>query len=106
MPDLPRLCWYVPNLSGTQLGVYTLTNITNTAIGIPYIYGLVNSYSVVLNDLGIAYVSLWISPKVILTLMIVTRIVLHSRNFRRAIGASASDTSSGLYTAAVALLIE
>jgi hypothetical protein len=88
-----------------QAGGDTLTDIVGVAVGIAYIYqesGIV--YNVISLDLGTSYLSLWISPKVILTLMIVTRLFLHRRKFRKAMGAL--DRSSGLYTAAIALLVE
>ena len=51
-----------------------------------------------------SYFLVSLSLNIILTLMIVTRLILHRRNLRRAIGVS--DSSDGLYTTIVAMLIE
>jgi len=53
---------------------------------------------------GIPYFSISISLNVLLTLMIVTRLVLHRRNIRRALGAHAGK--NGVYTAVMTILIE
>jgi hypothetical protein len=55
-------------------------------------------------NLGLAYYSISVSLNVILTLMIVTRLVLHSRNVRKAMGAETGTT--GLYKTIVTMLIE
>ena len=106
MPDLPRLCWYVLNF--WQADGDTLANITDVAIGIAYICwpwgSMVFHAPIVLSQLETSDMSIWILPNVLLTLMIVTRLILHRRNFRKAIGAS--DRSDGLYAAIVAMLIE
>ena len=84
----------------------TLANITDAAIGIAYVCeGLARSYvPIVFMHLGTSYMSIWLLPNVLLTLMIVTRLILHRRNFRRAIGAS--NGSDGLFTAIVTMLVE
>ena len=54
-----------------------------------------------------AYFSISLSLNVLLTLMIITRLILHIRNIRKTIGAP--DGSSGLHTAAttvVTMLVE
>jgi len=53
---------------------------------------------------GLSYLSISLSLNVLLTLMIVIRLVLHSRNIRAAIGAPSGLT--GLYKAVVTMLIE
>ena len=53
---------------------------------------------------GLPYFSLSVALNVILTCMIVTRLVLHSRNVRSAMGAPGGVT--GLYKAIVTMLIE
>jgi hypothetical protein len=75
-------------------------------MGIVYFYQLMRedtSYSATLN-LGLSYYSISLSLNVFLTLMIVTRLVLHSRNIRNAMGAPAGN--SGLYKAVITMLIE
>lgn len=54
---------------------------------------------------GISYISISVSLNIILTLMISIRLILHSRNIRGALGASAGPTN-GLYTAIIATLVE
>jgi len=53
---------------------------------------------------GLSYFSISLSLNVLLTLMIVTRLVLHSRNIRTVMGASSGLT--GLYKTVVTMLIE
>lgn len=55
-------------------------------------------------NLGLSYFSISVSLNVILTLMIVIRLVLHSRNVRNAVGAAAKATR--LYKTIVTMLIE
>ena len=55
-------------------------------------------------NVGIPYFSISIAINVLLTLMIATRLILHSRNTRNAMGTPAG--ASGLYEAIVAVLIE
>ena len=56
------------------------------------------------NKFGTPYLSISISLNILLTLMIVTRLVLHTRNNRAALGASGGI--GGLYKAIVTVLIE
>ena len=60
--------------------------------------------SPVLVDFGLSYLSISVSLNVLLTLMIVIRLVLHSRNIRIAMGAPSGV--AGLYRAVVVMLIE
>ena len=55
-------------------------------------------------DVGTSYFSISLSLNILLTLMIVTRLTLHRRNFRNVQGAS--QRVGGLYTAIVTILIE
>ena len=55
-------------------------------------------------NVGVPYFSISIAINVLLTLMIATRLILHSRNTRNALGAPAG--AGGLYEAIVAMLIE
>jgi hypothetical protein len=52
----------------------------------------------------ISYYSISLSLNVLLTLMIIARLALHSRNIRNAIGASSGP--GGLYTAIITMLVE
>jgi hypothetical protein len=62
-----------------------------------------NDQSVTIN-LGLSFFSISVSLNVIVTLMIVFRLVLHSRNIRSALGARAG--SGGVYNAIVTVLVE
>jgi hypothetical protein len=62
-----------------------------------------NEQQVTIN-LGLSFFSISVSLNVLLTLMIIVRLTLHSRNVRNATGASAGAT--GLYNAIVTVLIE
>jgi hypothetical protein len=53
---------------------------------------------------GIPYFSISISLNILLTLLIVVRLILHSRNIRNALGAQAG--AGGVYRAVVTMLIE
>jgi len=55
-------------------------------------------------DYGLSYLSISLSLNVLLTLMIVTRLVLHIRNIRTAMEAPSGFT--GLYKTVVTMLIE
>ena len=103
VPGLPCLCWYVLNFWQADSG--TLDNITGVVTGIACIWvESTKFFTIVSVNLANSYPRIWLSPKVLLTLMIVTRLILHRRKFRKAIGAS--DRSDGLYKAAVVMLIE
>ena len=82
-------------------------DIANTAMGIVFIHQtsqLGGSSDSLAISTGVPYFSISISLNVLLTLMIVTRLVLHRRNIQRALGAQAGK--SGVYTAVVTILIE
>lgn len=51
-----------------------------------------------------SYTAICAGLNVLLTLMIVMRLAMHSRNFRKAVGTSSA--SSGLYKAVIIMLIE
>ena len=60
-----------------------------------------NDYS---PDSGIPSFAINLSLNALLTLMIITRLILHSRNIRKAVGTTAGVT--GLYKAIVTMLVE
>ena len=77
-------------------------------MGITFIYQTSQPDSSIWNsvaiDFGLPYFSISLSLNILLTLMIVTRLVLHSRNVRVAMGVPGG--TSGLYKAIVTMLIE
>ena len=97
--------WYVPRKSK----VVPSANFTDTAVGIVFIYEYSQPDALVRNavaiyDFGLPYQSISFSLNVILTLMIVIRLALHSKNIRNAMGTQAG--ASGLYNAIITMLIE
>lgn len=83
-------------------------NVVNTAMGIMLIYQTSQPNSSIWSsaaiDFGLPYFSISMALNIILTLMIVTRLVLHRRNVRTAMGAPGGAT--GLYNAIITMLIE
>ena len=82
---------------------------TDLAMGIAYIYQVARTFDLdatsgTLADFGTPYYAISISLNVLLTLMIVTRLIRHSRNIRIAMGASARV--GGLYKTAITMLVE
>lgn len=77
-------------------------------MGILFIYQTSQPNSSIWNSVaisfGIPYFSISLSLNIALTLLIVTRLVLHNRNIRTAMGVPAGFT--GLYKAIVTMLIE
>ena len=61
-------------------------------------------WNTVIADFGLPYYSISISLNVLLTLMIVIRLVLHSRDVRATLGAPGGI--SGLYKALITMLVE
>ena len=79
-------------------------NVTDTVTGILWSYHGAGQGP---ESLGIyikAYISICVSLNVLITLMIIMRLALHSRNIRNAIGASPG--LGGLYTAVITMLVE
>jgi hypothetical protein len=77
------------------------------AMGIFFIYKTSQPDSIsnsLASNTGIPYFSISISLNILLTLMIVVRLLLHSRNIRNALGARAG--AGGIYNAVVTMLIE
>lgn len=82
-------------------------NVTDIALGILLEYRTSQPSSIwnsLAADIGIPYFSITVSLNVLLTLMIVTRLVLHGRSFRDAMGTPAR--ASGLYKAVITILVE
>jgi hypothetical protein len=91
--------------SPTQTDGNVLTKIADLATGVSYLYqeSRAEAYNPALASYGISYFSISLSLNVLLTLMIVTKLILHKRNLRKALGA---HSSSGVYTDLAAMLIE
>jgi hypothetical protein len=83
-------------------------NVVNVAMGIVFIYQTSQPDSSIWNSVainfGLPYFSISVALNILLTIMIVTRLVLHSRNIRAAVGAPPGI--SGLYKAIVTMLVE
>jgi hypothetical protein len=75
-------------------------NIADTVMGILGVEGP-NEFDAAFE---ISYYSISLSLNVLLTLMIIARLALHSRNIRNAIGAPSGP--GGLYTAIITMLVE
>jgi len=84
------------------------TNSVNAGMGIVAIYFQLHLFpfttSSGLTKFGVPYLSISVALNVLLTLMIVVRLVLHSRNIRTATGALAG--TSGLYKTISTIFIE
>ena len=83
-------------------------HIIDTAMGIMLIYQTSQPDSSIWNtvaiNFGIPYFSISLSLNIILTLLIVARLGMHSKNIRSAMGAPAG--ASGLYETIITVLIE
>src|SRR5882762_2691820 len=96
--------------SGPQELIALLSAHTaDTAMGVVFIYqtvqpAWVSSHNAAAINIGLSYYAISFSLNVILTLMIVIRLIMHSRNIRNAIGAPTK--ASGLYRVIVTMLIE
>lgn len=96
---------------GTYAGAVATSraNIIDTAMGIMFTYYQITQpdtgyWSTVALNFNYPYFSISLSLNVILTLMIVIRLVLHTRNIRSAVGAPTG--TSGLCRAVVTMLVE
>jgi hypothetical protein len=105
--DLPRFYWYVP--SPPQANGNNSANPIGAATGIALVYFQAtepdcSSWTPGTAKLGIGYFSVTVSLNVLLTLMIVLRLLLHSRLVRDAMGPITRP--SGIYNAVVSMLVE
>lgn len=104
MSHVPRLFGYVLSNPIAR----PLTNVADTAMGIMFIYqtSQPNSsiWSSVAIDFGLPYFSISLSLNILLTLVIVSRLILHNRNIRKAMGAPPG--ASGLYKTIITVLVE
>ena len=94
-------------IGSTNLAMFWANDI-DIAMGILFIYQTSQPNSSIWNTIainfGLPYFSISMSLNILLTLMIVVRLVLHSRNIRAAMGSPVGV--SGLYKAIVTMLIE
>jgi len=101
-------CYVIYAMSFWVVALPCLVYLGSVAMGITFIYQTsqpdASIWSSDAIDFGIPYFSISLGLNMILTLMIVTRLVLHSRNVRAAMGAPGG--ASGLYKAIVTMLIE
>jgi hypothetical protein len=107
LPDVPGHFGYVfesPTASGS-----TLLMFIDTVMGalLTYHWALQSrgpQWTSVIAHFGLPYFSICLSLNILLTAMIVTRLVLYSRDVRKAMGSSAG--ANGLYKAVITMLIE
>ena len=105
MPDVPRLSWCV--LESSQVMVRVSANAGAAAAGIMFLYYQTSQptyQSPVASSFRYPYFAISLGLNITLTLMIVIRLVLRSRNIRNAMGAPAITT--GLCKAALTVLVE
>jgi len=98
---------YLASLGTHFTSAMLWTNATNVGVGIVVLYFQhlgASRATPVFPYLGIPYLSISVSLNLLLTLMIVTRLVLHGRNLRTTTRSPVGI--SGLYKAASTMLIE
>ena len=107
MSHIPRLFGYVFDFF-YERATMVWTNAINVAMGLLIViaqaHGWRGIWSIILHEISIPYFSISVSLNVLLTLMIVTRLILHGRNVRAATGSPGGI--SGLYKAVATMLIE
>ena len=104
MLDVPRLFGCV-RIFQKLAGMPSLTtNDIAMGIMIIYLFSQPSSDLVSVNDFGAPFYSISFSLNILLTLMIVARLILHSRNFRNSMGIPTGAVGS--YKAVVTMLVE
>ena len=109
MHDVPRLFWYVLELTRHQHQLRHQANATGIATGILFIYQTTRADSAIealdaAVHFGAPYFSIGFALNILLTLMIITRLVLHRKNIRNIMGTTAS--TAGLYKTAITIIVE
>jgi hypothetical protein len=104
MLDVYRHYWYV--FESSLVGNKARADLTDTAMGIAFLYENTRPASLALSSSFINkyYISISHALDTLVTVIIVTRLIMHSRNIRKAIGASTG--TNGLYKTVVAMLVE
>jgi len=101
-------CYIIYSMNPLAIAFPSLMYLASVAMGILFIYQTSQPdksiWSSVAISFGIPYFSISLSLNMILTLLIVTRLVLHNRNVRTAMGAPPGF--GGLYKAIVTMLVE
>ena len=102
LPHVPRLYGYAFELSVSQR--QHSANITGTGMGVSFISLTSRQHwNALTTDSGLSYFSISVVLNTLLTLMIVIRLTLYSRNVRAAMG---MNGTGGLYKAIVTMLVE
>ncbi|KAF9646468.1 hypothetical protein BDM02DRAFT_3012112 [Thelephora ganbajun] len=101
-------CYVIYAMNYWVIAFPFLMYLASVGMGIMLIYQTSQPNSSIWNSVainfGLPYFSISLSLNILLTLMIVGRLILHSRNIRNAMGVPAG--ASGLYRAIVTMLIE
>ena len=97
LPHVPWFYWYVLHEPATTLRA----NTDSIAMGIAFVYQAVEPAGITWS--GLPYYSISLSLNVLLTLMIVIRLIVHTRNTRTALGMTGIG---GLCKAIITMLIE
>ena len=106
MPSVPRFHWCVVASPAGKLAVMPLANNTDAAMGIALICGIVTPKfnRSVGTAIDISCFSISVGLNLLLTLMIVARLAVHSKNIRKAMGGS--DGAGRLYQTIITVLVE
>jgi len=101
-------CYVIYSMNIWVIAFPCVMYLGSVAMGVMFIYQTSQPNSSIWNSIavnfGLPYFSISIALNVLLTLMIVVRLVLHSRNIRSAMGTPVGV--NGLYKAIVTMLIE
>lgn len=101
-------CYLVYTMNYWVVVIPCLMYLTSLAMGITLVYQTSQPLHFIRNaitfDFGIPYFSIALAFNILVTLMIVLRLVFHTRDFRKATGVSAG--SDGIYKAVLTMFIE
>ena len=105
IPNVPRQHWYVPAFS-TERQRHSRLNATYIAFGIMYICQFIGTplTQATTINFGVLSNSISFALSILLTLMIVARLVLHSRHIRDAMGPGFRP--GGLYKTIITIVVE
>lgn len=108
-PCLMYLASVCKCLNFGRLTTALVANVTDTATGIAFAHDAVSYegtlyWSSSAANIIFSYLTISLSLNILLTLMIVTRLVLHSRDIRNAMGASVE--TNRLYKSIITILVE
>lgn len=101
-------CYVTYSMSYWIIAFPCLMFLATIGLGIAFIFRLatqdITSPDNYMQSVGVPYYTISVALNVVLTLMIVTRLILHSRSVRSAMGSPAR--TGGLYKAIVTMLVE